>query len=547
MISSGPASASSTTEYRGLRGGEMVLLALGTSIIIALYLAHAIALDYLVDDAYISFQYARNLARGNGLVYNVGEYVEGYTNFLWVIHLGLMHMVLPAADMLAVARATALLCGVTTLIVLVLISVQLFPGRPWLHLVAPFALACNSSFCAWSTGGLETTAFTLLVLLSYWGHGREFTRGGSTTFALAPAILACFMRADGFVFFGILTLARVHEHWCSGKPLVGRRMALWLGTFALMMVPYVLWRVWYYGEPMPNTFYAKVGGSVDQWIRGARYVKSFLEKYGGMLLIPMMLLGWVHSCGAVWSRSAWWLIALWTAYIIKVGGDGLAYFRFVCVILPIVYLMAQAGLAGVARAFATENAATKAWAPSMALLAIGVMLGLVGAGQSNHPLRHPDEGYAPYRQFDAYFVARQEAAGLWLKENSPPDALVASTPAGSIAFYSERPVLDMLGLTDRHIARVKVKGLGKGRAGHEKGDGAYVLRRKPQFILMGNVAVGREPLDAAGIEAVLCQRSEHELWRLPQFHEEYELRSVRLAESGPFQYFTFYQRRAIAP
>ena len=35
------------------------------------------------DDAYVSFRYARNLVRGDGLVYNVGEPVEGYTNFLW--------------------------------------------------------------------------------------------------------------------------------------------------------------------------------------------------------------------------------------------------------------------------------------------------------------------------------------------------------------------------------------------------------------------------------------------------------------------------------
>ena len=48
-------------------------------------LAHAVSLRWTCDDAFISFRYARNLVRGNGLVFNVGEAVEGYTNFLWTL------------------------------------------------------------------------------------------------------------------------------------------------------------------------------------------------------------------------------------------------------------------------------------------------------------------------------------------------------------------------------------------------------------------------------------------------------------------------------
>ena len=42
---------------------------------------------FVCDDAFISFCYARNLLEGHGLVYNPGEYVEGYSNFLWVLEL----------------------------------------------------------------------------------------------------------------------------------------------------------------------------------------------------------------------------------------------------------------------------------------------------------------------------------------------------------------------------------------------------------------------------------------------------------------------------
>src|SRR6185437_4110074 len=63
------------------RGVRLALLAaLG-----AAALAWAWHLAWLCDDSFISFRYARNLAHGNGLVWNVGERVEGYTNFLWTV------------------------------------------------------------------------------------------------------------------------------------------------------------------------------------------------------------------------------------------------------------------------------------------------------------------------------------------------------------------------------------------------------------------------------------------------------------------------------
>src|SRR5436189_992982 len=55
---------------------------------------------WMDDDAFISFRYAQNLAEGNGLVFNPGERVEGYTNFLWVL-------LLAAGDVLGAAPDVA--------------------------------------------------------------------------------------------------------------------------------------------------------------------------------------------------------------------------------------------------------------------------------------------------------------------------------------------------------------------------------------------------------------------------------------------------------
>ena len=149
-----------------------------------------------------------------------------------------------------------------------------------------------------------------------------------------------------------------------------------------------------------------------------------------------------------------------------------------------------------------------------------------------------------YRWFDHYFVDRLATAARWLDQNAPEGSLVAATPAGAIAYHMRHPVIDMLGLTDAQIARCAPARGGWARAGHMKGDGRYVLSRKPDYILRGNGAVLDRPLDARAVSQKLVRKSEREIWADPGFHASYELVQVPLADAGPFRYFTFFRRRA---
>ena len=69
------------------------------------------ALRFVQDDAYISWRYAENLARGLGLVWNEGEYVEGYTNFLWTVILAIPHRVGLDVEMFATVARTCAVHG----------------------------------------------------------------------------------------------------------------------------------------------------------------------------------------------------------------------------------------------------------------------------------------------------------------------------------------------------------------------------------------------------------------------------------------------------
>ena len=96
--------------------------------------------------------------------------------------------------------------------------------------------------------------------------------------------------------------------------------------------------------------------------------------------------------------------------------------------------------------------------------------------------------YLRYRGHKDFEVEAWSAAGKWLRAHAPPGASVACVPIGAVSYYSGLPVIDMLGLTDKHIARAPLA-TGDGWVGHEKRDGKYVLSRQPTFLLLGNVRV----------------------------------------------------------
>ena len=91
---------------------------------------------------------------------------------------------------------------------------------------------------------------------------------------------------------------------------------------------------------------------------------------------------------------------------------------------------------------------------------------------------------------DTYKFHKWSLAGLWLRDNTPPGTLMAATPAGGFAYYSERPVVDMYGLNDLHIGHLQVEHMGTKQAGHEKADPAYVLDRKPEYIMKYDQQIG---------------------------------------------------------
>ncbi|MCK4546772.1 MAG: hypothetical protein KAW17_04935, partial [Candidatus Eisenbacteria sp.] len=236
----------------GRRGVLWVALAL-----LGLCLAgHALHYDYVVDDAFISFRYAQNFLQGHGLVYNPGERVEGYTNFLWVLLVALG--MVAGADPAPFSQALGFAAAAATLCVVFLRPVALSRSPAYVRLLAPALLCLSPPFALWSVGGLETSLFTFFVFSGLSaGARRESGASGAVwdTVSGLSLALACLTRPEGFLAFLLVVGNRVLWPATPGGRFPIRLVMAW----AVVVVPYELWRWSYYGFLFPNSYYAKVG------------------------------------------------------------------------------------------------------------------------------------------------------------------------------------------------------------------------------------------------------------------------------------------------
>src|SRR5436309_11459850 len=125
--------------------------------------------NFTVDDVFIPMRYAENAASGNGLVYNIGEYVEGYSDPLWVwvltgaAKMGVNHSFSPLA-LMWFAKALSYFFGLLSLGLLYWFTLKIFTGDKFFASLSVLFAAMTAPFVAWSCGGLEMTLISFLYL-----------------------------------------------------------------------------------------------------------------------------------------------------------------------------------------------------------------------------------------------------------------------------------------------------------------------------------------------------------------------------------------------
>ena len=278
------------------------------------------------DDAYISYRYARNLAAGHGLTFNPGERpVEGFSNPLWTVLVASGMAVGISAP--KVGHFLGLMCGVWTLLATYMYACAgVSASVRWVAALAPFLVVSSEAFPIWTISGMETPLFAATCVSALGFAARGYLGG-----AVVMCALAALTRPEGpLLAIVILCGALLRSLFSTPRARSVAQVVGWACLYACMLLAVTAGRLWYYGVPLPNTYYAKVGNF--PWWVGVGYLESFLLSGPVPLFVAAAVslgkerLGWEGGCWA----------ALMAAYIVWVGGDVFPGHRFWLPLIPVV-------------------------------------------------------------------------------------------------------------------------------------------------------------------------------------------------------------------
>ncbi|MBW2666391.1 MAG: hypothetical protein JRE13_08885 [Deltaproteobacteria bacterium] len=418
---------------------------------------------FIGDDAFISFRYARNLVDGLGLVWNAGEAVEGYTNFLWVLTMAAGMGVGIEPERLSVTLGVA--SGLAVLGSVVWWNAARYGWRQPLIWLAPAALVSSRSFTAWSTGGLETQLFTCMVFLALGLLCSERGRSDRTPWRSSLLFaLAALVRPEGVLFAAVAGV-------CLFVDTLGNRrsMRVCLG-FALPLLVVVgghlLWRHAYYGYWLPNTWYAKVHGL--WWDQSAKYFHHFFSDYRLHWFLPLALVP-AFLRRRFTDYCLLTSVCAYCAYVVYVGGDRFE-FRFLVVVLPILYVLIADGLILIWRVAPRNSQSGRVVAAFGVAAVASALVTTTFAGSTRPEAVRTRDSIASLGAIRAYAEQRiGEGRGLREAIDSgvlPADLKVAVTGAGALPYYTMWPMVDIYGLNDATIAHQHVRV--RSQIGHEQ-------------------------------------------------------------------------------
>lgn len=459
--------------------------------------------SFLHDDAFITLRYSHNFINGKGIVWNAGEYVEGYTSFLFLLLISVLGKL--GVDLLISARLIGLIsyCGIIICFVLFLRRFYSEENPAPLRFVPLMLTATSYPLIVWSLGGLETCLFALLcfIALGVFSETMNTTSRAGLFGGICFSLLAM-TRPEGVLFFLIACLFILAER--SGRKINDFGLVFLL-TFGIIFGSYLVWRVIYYGTLLPNPYFVKTGFDLWKLASGIKYYREF--SLTPPYLIPLVALGtgYVYLKQKLDKKILYLLccIVAYVFYVLAVGGDHMPAFRFFAHLIPIlalaVFHILKTGVINLNLA--------------LLLAMVAISLQVIVPGKALKQAEKMDA---------AAFVG--SIVGKYIARTFPTGSLIALNTAGSAPYYAiNMQFIDMLGLNDRTIARRKITNRvlpWQFTPGHEKGDGKYVLSRSPDYIIIG-YAEGNlitQPIFLSDLE----------IGQEDSFYANYQLQEVKL-------------------
>lgn len=463
---------------------------------------------FVQDDAFITFRYVENFVSGHGLVFNEGERVEGYTNFLWLLLLSIFSFL--KLNIINTAQYLSVLFGVVILIITYLIS-SLIPvesaekskrlnskinerDKLVLNLLPVLFLTFLGAFNYWAVSGMESTMFTALFLATVYYYFKTAKSGKLDIKISIFLLLGSLTRPEGLYLFGLILMHFIGYNYITYKSegtkavvskIFSKENILMFGIFVVPLALYFLFRISYYGYPFPNTYYAKTGFSMVYFQTGIEYVWNFFKSYllfGVIFVLPFFLMKIKYYRFHI---SLLLLVyTMFTIYIVYIGGDVLQLYRFFIPVAPLIFIGFGKILAELYKKFRSDIFKSSPTGAIFAIVAISILI-------TFYNYQNEKDNIERVTNLENGLVEKMKLAGTWFNQKSQQEGrklTIAATTIGAVSFYAgyNVSVIDMLGLTDEVIAHKpeQIPEISKGYIGWKERNynAGYVLSRKPDYI-----------------------------------------------------------------
>ena len=439
-------------------------------------IAYAFSNIFIQDDAFISFIYSDNLTHGNGLTW-FGEKVEGYTNFFWVLLMavGIQLKISPVFFSLIWS-----LISYCLLVLLLFRSARQWVDDEKFSLFLSVLFMTNYTVSSYATGGLETMFQTLLIFVLFYLVQKANLSNrilGSITFLTLISLL---VRLDSAILLAPIWIALFIRFLKEKKKTIF--FFLSIAGVVLPIILWLLWKLYFYGNVLPNTFYAKDHGGTLYGI-GLKYLPRFLKSYNLWIFLLITLI-FIKEYLKKIRMSFLLAVALtlcWFGYLIYTGGDFMEY-RLIVPIAPYLFLLIASNIWLLAHRLIKS--------PWFLIAPMGLFLIFSSLyHMKNFKAISPDKAIDSIPVLSTCYGLYPDhhwgKIGLKIKEYLSDDNItLAMTPVGAIPYYSQIKTIDMWGLNDKYIAHHgKLMPPDYKRPGHRRrADLDYLLERKVNLV-----------------------------------------------------------------
>lgn len=441
----------------------------------------------LFDDMMVSMRYGHNLAQGFGLVWNPGERVEGTTNPLWTIYMGIIHLLpIPLEKTSFVIQITGMILLLWTLIIVKKIVNLVTKGNNFILFGSLLFTAFYFPLNNWSTIlGTEVSALTLCITASAYFALKIIQDKKLYMLFYIILSIGTLVRID----FIVPATGLIFLTWFYDRKNFQRHLKYGASTFLACILLQEILRYWYYHDLFPNTYYLKMTG-FPILLRIGRGIYVGLKSFNLLLIfLPLLYIVITKNKSVIILYSVFIVQFLYSMYV---GGDAWEQFgganRYLAIAMPAFFISFFITLNSLRQIFIKQFKNKNLSYSYVEVVILLLFFAIFNSTNDNSLL----ELFLIKPPATAGENKLQTRMAHSLTKLTKPNARIAIVWAGTTPYFAPREFVDLLGKNDKVIAREKVKynldnfgPLERYKIfwpGHIKWDYEYVIREKPPDI-----------------------------------------------------------------